>query len=566
MGHVPRGRGGGVSILIRDTCKQLLKPVLLHEEQGILYVSLTPKGCRPIHVVCCYLPPGGSAVLGVTTATRSEALRGLYGTLTDLRATASRAGADFILTGDLNSRTGELAEVDRPLANWDGDLPEDMLAYTRTMHLIAPRSNIDSFTDPCRGPALLDFCANNGLAIMNGRMLGDEEGMLTYASERGCSVVDYVITNVDLCFTDTGRPRLGSELTVLHTAWDVPITEHAKFDHAPLLFSVVAREAEAVAPQEGPAHVGTRLRFNPHCQAGYAEALQNSSTLPRVMECEDGDSANSTIQEAIVAAATAAGMARTRTGAGRGRGPRQQPWFDSVCRDLRDAHREAARLHGTNSHEAKQAHRTYFRHIQRTKRAWQEKELKHMADTYYKEPAKFWRDWKAAHGRRVVLGLDHWTDHFKGILGAPASKPLVGGTVDSHCNAHDDMFPLASAQDKEHAADLNTHITVGEVEAALKQMKAGKAAGVDHIQAEFLTHSTDPRIVDAMSILVRPLTHVFNRVFAGSYPTQWATCALTPVPKKGGPQDPNNYRGIAREHGDSKTVFSGVVSSSRPVG
>jgi sorting nexin-29 len=251
------------------------------------------------------------------------------------------------------------------------------------------------------------------------------------------------------------------------------------------------------------------------------------------------------VQEGITAAAIAVGMQHTHTTGVRGRGARQQPWFDTTCRQLRDACRQAELTDGRDSSAAKIAHRTYFKHIQRTKRAWQDKELEQMVDSYKHDPARFWRDWKAQHGKHVPLGIDRWTAHFRSILGAVPSKPLMGGTVEAHCTTHSDMFPTANEQDTQQATGLNESITIAEVFEALKHLKNGKAAGVDGIAAEFLKHSSDPGILRSMTALARPLTHVFNTVFTGSYPAQWATCTLTPVPKRGDLQDPNNFRGIA---------------------
>lgn len=46
--------------------------------------------------------------------------------------------------------------------------------------------------------------------------------------------------------------------------------------------------------------------------------------------------------------------------------------------------------------------------------------------------------------------------------------------------------------------------------------------------------------------LIDTITHVFNKVIHGSYPTNWAASAIVPVPKgKGVKTDMDNYRGIA---------------------
>lgn len=57
------------------------------------------------------------------------------------------------------------------------------------------------------------------------------------------------------------------------------------------------------------------------------------------------------------------------------------------------------------------------------------------------------------------------------------------------------------------------------------------------MRAEFLKVAAD--------VLLPSLTILFNRFFAESFPSSLASAYLAPVFKKGDPQDPGNYRGIA---------------------
>lgn len=48
------------------------------------------------------------------------------------------------------------------------------------------------------GSKLLKLLEEAGLVIWNGNVEGDQEGEFTYARERGCSVIDYVIGEEDV--------------------------------------------------------------------------------------------------------------------------------------------------------------------------------------------------------------------------------------------------------------------------------------------------------------------------------------------------------------------------------
>lgn len=208
--HAVRERAtqaGGVAVLVRSSLVDQWGVKLVsgpeHHDSGMVCVALSITGCRPVHIACCYLPHDQSRVHGRDTNTRKAAIAELYNTLTDLRAQA--AGADFVVTGDLNAHTGQHSETD--LQEWDSDTPPEVLDYVRTMHLVQThhiRASEDNKTD-FSGRALLSFCADSRLAILNGRLSGDEEGRITYqaithpirdgvqVTQVNQSVVDYAL-------------------------------------------------------------------------------------------------------------------------------------------------------------------------------------------------------------------------------------------------------------------------------------------------------------------------------------------------------------------------------------
>ena len=84
---------------------------------------------------------------------------------------------------------------------------------------------------------------------------------------------------------------------------------------------------------------------------------------------------------------------------------------------------------------------------------------------------------------------------------------------------------------------LNAPISKSEIHNAIRQLKPGKACGVDGIPSECLRYAADD--------LDSPLMALFNYVFNnGVYPDEWAEGIINPIHKKGPFIQPDNYRKI----------------------
>ena len=73
-----------------------------------------------------------------------------------------------------------------------------------------------------------------------------------------------------------------------------------------------------------------------------------------------------------------------------------------------------------------------------------------------------------------------------------------------------------------------------EVDTAIKQMKMGKAPGLDGLPLEFWK-LPKARI---------SLTEFCNMTLQGERPVEWGLSGIVPIPKKGNLTIPDNYRGI----------------------
>ena len=106
------------------------------------------------------------------------------------------------------------------------------------------------------------------------------------------------------------------------------------------------------------------------------------------------------------------------------------------------------------------------------------------------------------------------------------------------------MNPPIPPSEKEYVPDTHRYIpilddplTPDEVETCIKDLKSNKAPGVDGVP---------PGVLKFLSVhWLLLITFLFNCVFYGSYPVQWAVAKVFNIFKKGCRLSPGNYRGIS---------------------
>ena len=102
-------------------------------------------------------------------------------------------------------------------------------------------------------------------------------------------------------------------------------------------------------------------------------------------------------------------------------------------------------------------------------------------------------------------------------------------------------------------SSLDEPFSQKEIIAAINNLSANKACGVDNIINEYFKNATD--------ILIEPLQMLFNKILrSGTFPSQWATGLVVPIYKKGDANETNNYRGITLISCFAK-LFTSVINS-----
>jgi exonuclease III len=108
---------------------------------------------------------------------------------------------------------------------------------------------------------------------------------------------------------------------------------------------------------------------------------------------------------------------------------------------------------------------------------------------------------------------------------------------------------LANEQDQED----DPPITLEEVIGAVRDLKQGKAPGVDNIPAELLTNAGEI----SYRVLWKICTEVWNK---GKWPKTWTKSLIITMPKKGNLKKCNNYRTISLISHPSKVLLRIMLS------
>ena len=372
-----------------------------------------------------------------------------------------------------------------------------------------------------RGRQQLQFCKDNSLLILNGRVHGDTSGKTTFMRGRKrvvCTTLDYHMASPDLfCWAE--------RLEVLQK---VSTPYMSCSDHHPVVarFRLPAAQQHPVSRCQGVqppvAGVGRvqmpAVKFElegeehhwdcrPAPAGGRPRGWGVGSDAVHVRRCITGFC----LEAGGEAAATPVPV-----------------WFDAECwaswRKWKDAarapmqtvlHADAARL------------RCRHRGVRRRKyRQFLTREM-HCIDHLSLPDLHRMAGWK----RRPGCALSRATQvaHMREVLGscpAPAGAPeLLPEDLTKGVYIGVDAF-------------LNADFTVSDVRAGLRKLSAGKAAGIDGMSAELLKHGPFH--------MQHCLAKLFTSMLKGTYPRSLSTGLVTAVykGKKKDPLDVNSYRPI----------------------
>ena len=515
-------RSGGVVCLLRTSHKRFVKPI--NCDCGNILVF---RVCKELfHTVkdfllfCVYVPPSGSPFYDDKDI--SDGITILEQCIIDMIEV--HGDCSIMLMGDFNARTGfanacfscELQDVEC-----------DVVEQTRTSR----DRIVNTF-----GKSLLSLCLSFGLSIVNGNVAGDVEGMFTYLSSHGNSVIDYLIMSVEAL-------PICKSLKVIPN----PLSSH-------MCIEIDLETSDSVEePTPNNHHRQTRLTWDERFAQLYVENLrthlETNGIWGYVQDPNiDVNLVTDIITKCLVEAAdfmmTSHSWAKPRS---------RFPWYDKECaiskRGLNNLlHKYTRSLSRTDRAGFIRCRNNYKQLIRRKKKEYRQKVTTTLQNNLT-DPNCFWKQIKQLNGSKFLsnnIPISQWYDHFVTVFETPErncnnEKELVGETENSE-----------SARCFE-TSTLNSEISEEEIKCAVKNLKNNKSAGPDHVIGEMLKHS--------ICLLMPYVKKLFNEIFsAGKFPNSWSESTIIPLHKKGCPSNPNNYRGIFLTSVFSK-IFTSILNT-----
>jgi hypothetical protein len=552
-----------------------------HATDGIAWLCINLPNTPPISIAACYLPCESSNTLNRpgkrSKSDRSDVMREAYTRIaTDITALP---GHTIIVTGDFNARTGITPEVDPALfANWEHmtnvEPPPPTALFSQRLQGLPPRANTDNVTNDW-GLHLLSFCATTQLIIANGRLPGEGSAAFTYEmttpAKSARSTIDYFLISPDLVYDERGQLNGAHSISVTPHTHLPPIPSCKRvgrsFDHAPvtLCIQLPITTPSTPTPSTPPAHhplpplQQPAIKWNEHTRKHYAELLRTDPDITAKLQAMSGDTLSIDSAATLLCEALSLAASKLTAPPPKARNNHHRTWFTAECKAALLNKQRLAKEPGREA-EAQEAAIAYRRLIRLRKRQFQREALERTTMCWYKHPRRFWQSYKGKRTACPIRDIGAWTTYFNALFtDTDAHQSWEGGSPDSHVLHHSSLFPSPTPDQLARASCLNGDITPGEVVTALHHMKIHKAAGVDGVVTELLTHAQGLPPRDN-HILAPRLAHLFNRVMRGNYPDAWGECAVVPVYKgKGSPNDMDSYRGIAVGTSISK-LFSTVIT------
>lgn len=200
--------------------------------------------------------------------------------------------------------------------------------------------------------------------------------------------------------------------------------------------------------------------------------------------------------------------------------------------------------------ERKKAASDYKKAVRKAKAEFESKAANKLHEARKKEPKKYWKEVRQWKGLRSTLPPTVWWEKEQRetqdkeetkTAWKEAFEKLGVPTESEKYNTmwKKDVEEAVRKYSKERLeqAELDTPPQLNEVAQVLKELENGKAAGMDGIRPEMLRYGGKR--------LAQVLTLLFQFLWKLEYmPQEWKQGGIFPIYKKGGAEDPNNYRGI----------------------
>ena len=524
--HKKVGRhSGGVTVLCKEELRSGVK--ISSCSEGFIWIKLDPiffNLNNPLFICATYIPP--------EYASRNANMKTNYfQVLTDSLVEYSNKG-HILIAGDLNARQGkDILSQQSEIKCIEHLLPSDLPS-------LALRSSSDHITNNY-GRKLDNLCKTFNLVIANGRTPGDRLGNFTCHTNRGNSVVDYLISDQSL-FQQISRlnilpPEFGSVHCPLSLILNCQFkkcnpTKKAPLPHPPKLIWDANKLNSFNMLTSQPAFLNNFSNLK--------TKLENSCTIVET------DNTLKAMSDALYD--TASNCFKLAKRLKRQYKPKPKPWFTPTCQAAKKRLHNLAKLLNKSPKDpyirgkfisVKKEYRNTLRQHKRNFETANLDQLQGLTS----QPKQFWNLLKKINsgkdlGSSNLVQPDTWVDHFSSLN---KKDPSLSHKNFDHCQRIrreiNDLFRNNSSRTP--CPILDRLFTEAEVLYGIKRLKKGKASALDGISND---------IIKASAHLIAPIvTLAFNNLITLShFPIQWCTGLIIPLHKSGDTSDPNNFRGI----------------------
>jgi exonuclease III len=545
---------GGIAVLIKDQLYKSKLVTIVKSMEYVIWLKISQRNNPELYLGGLYIPPQGSTI-NVNSSYSQDIFNEIRADISSFLNKTSYVS----ICGDLNSRTGELNDVEAAIPGTNSNLIDELhdvvssITGTSSDWPFHHRQSKDKVVNKY-GKELLDLCKSSNLRIMNGYYNADETDVFTCYTPLGQSVVDYLLCTPGVYSVlqkfEIGSKVVESDHTPLSFWFQIPINNMSKDTR-----HVVAYEPKLKLYK----YIFDKNKLHEYLANFDRDDIQNILfTLSCSMEKNADtdviiDETYQYLTDCIEPTFT-----KKKYKSNKCTFPTNM-WFDDECKKLRKLVNSFAKNYDLSIELRKNEYndlcKSYKQTIQRKKRQFQQINRDNLDKLFCGNQSECWKYWnKLKRSRTNKSGAPNLNQFHEYFLkqSQPPSR---------------DYFDVEHMEYITHALQMSTYacsdplsceicdsiITETEVSLHLKKLKCNKAAGLDGIPAEFYKYASER--------LIAPFCSIFNYIFdKGEYPTLWSEGLINALHKKGDKSDPDNYRKITINVVMGK-IFDSILNS-----
>ena len=527
-------RSGGVAVFIKKTLVPYITQITCEYDNMVcVKISKTAIGTdKDVLFVSVYVPPYQSPYYkhkdtNCTITLLEDFLLKLY---------EKGVNAHLIISGDFNARIGEWNAFD------NNDFDVHVFGYENGWD--NSRKSKDKSTNQF-AQIFSDFCTTFQCTPLNGYNKGDPEGEFTFVSTQGNSVVDYFVVSSDLATKNNMHFEVSSRIESSHMP--IILTMESQCAHATKESDILQKESM------------TKVKWDPDKKEIFVEKMNSDEAKEKLQNAfaeldTDVESALNTFTDTLL---NAGQCMRRRTWFNTCSERDTNKWFDRQCqakkREARSALNRFQRTGSDTDKAAYQQKRSEYKSLIADKKKQYKTSVHQTLVNHKRNATKFWQTVQNARRKKTKhadISIENWKTHFDKVLNDNAAQPQANEF--ENANVYESDTQTMNETETNFIPELDNPISEDEVRDAIKNLKVGKASGLDEICGEFLKYSEN--------LIIPFLTKLFNKLYDTSvFPSEWCKSVIIPLFKKGNENNPDNYRGISLLSIISK-VFTAVLN------